>query len=179
MEQARRGDRSAVNALFERFRPWLRRWARGRMPSWVRGGIDTSDLVHDALHLTFARLDSFESSHVSALRAYLQRAVENRVQDQLRRATRRRSLIMPDASFRASDGAAPQHQQFIDDETWRRYLAGLGRLTERDRRLVVGRAELGYSYRQIAFIEGLPSAEAARKALGRALKRLTDIMSSA
>lgn len=147
------------------------------MPPWVRGGIDTSDLVHDALHLTFARLDSFESNHASALRTYLQRAVENRIHDQLRRAMRRQSLIVPDESVRASAAAAPQHRQLIDDETWRRYLNGLERLTERDRRLIVGRAELGYSYRQLAFIEGLSSTEAARKALGRAMRKLIDTMS--
>ena len=43
----------------------------------------------------------------------------------------------------------------------------------------VGRLELGYSYRQLALIERLSSAEAARKALGRALRRLIGCMSNA
>ena len=43
----------------------------------------------------------------------------------------------------------------------------------------VGPLELGYSYRQLALIERLSSAEAARKALGRALRRLIDCMSNA
>ena len=179
LDQARRGSRAAVDALFGRYRPWLRRWARGRMPPWARDGIDTSDVIHDALHHTFARLDSFESRHAGVLRAYLQRAVENRIRDQLRRATRRLDLILPDASVRATADAAPQHQQLIDDETWSGYLGGLRRLTDRDRRLVVGRAELGYSYRQLALVERLPSADAARKAVGRALRRLVDAMSKA
>ena len=176
-ERARRGSRPAADALFERCRPWLRRWARGRLPQWVRSDIDTSDLVQDALQHTFARLPFFESKHVGALRVYLQHAVENRIHDRLRRATRRLDSILPDAPLRVSESAAPQHQQLIDDETWKRYLDGLGHLTDRDRRLIVGRAELGYSYRQLAFMEGRPSSEAARKALGRALKRLIDVMS--
>ncbi len=176
--QARQGSRSAVERLFERYRPWLRRWARGRLPGWARGGeIDTSDLVHDALQRTFTRLSSFESQHAGALRAYLQQAVENRIRDRLRHATRGLNLIMPDAPVRFSDGAAPQHQKFIDEETWRRYRDGLGRLKGRDRRLIVGRAECGYSYRQLAFMERLSSADTARKAVGRALRRLVDIMS--
>ena len=86
---------------------------------------------------------------------------------------------MPDASAPLSDGAAPQHQQFVNDQTRKRYASGLERLSERDRRLIVGRAELGYSYRQIAFVEGLSSEAVARKALARALRRLVDSMSNA
>lgn len=149
------------------------------MPPWVRGGIDTSDVVHDTLQHSLARLDSFEPIHDGALRSYLQRAVANRIRDQLRRATRRRNAIMPDTSIRASDSGAPQHLQLIDDETWKRYRNGLTRLTDRDRRLVVGRLELGYGYRQLALIERLSRADAARKALGRALRRLIDGMSNA
>ena len=44
------------------------------------------------------------------------------------------------------------------------------------RRLIVGRPELGYNYRQLAFTERLPSAEAARKAMQRALARLLEAM---
>ena len=40
----------------------------------------------------------------------------------------------------------------------------------------VGRAELGYTYAQLAAIERLPSADAARKALKRAVLRLSAVM---
>ena len=179
LERARRGSRSAIDTLFTRYRAWLRRRSRGRLPPWAREGIDTSDIVHDTLHQTFARLESFESKHARALQGYLLRAVENRINDQLRRAKRRLNVIMPDASAPLSDSAAPQHQQLVDDETRKRYVAGLERLTDRDRRLIVARAELGYSYRQIAFLERLSSEAVARKALARALRRLVDIMSNA
>ena len=179
LERARRGSRSAVDALFTRYRSWLRRRSRGRLPPWARDGVDTSDIVHDTLHQTFARLDSFESRHDRALQGYLMRAVENRINDQLRRARRRLNAIMPDASAPLSDSAAPQYRQLVDDESRKRYAAGLERLTDRDRRLIVGRAELGYSYRQIAFMERLSSEAVARKALTRALRRLVDVMSDA
>lgn len=146
------------------------------MPPWLRGDVDTSDLVQDALQHTFARLSFFESKHAGALRSYLQNAVDNRIRDRLRRAMRRRDAILPDAPIRPFDAAAPQHRQLVDEETWRRYLAGLGRLTERDRRLIIGRAECGYSYRQLALIGRLSSPDAARKALGRALRRLIETL---
>ena len=179
LERARRGSRSAIDTLFTRYRSWLRRRSRGRLPPWARDGIDTSDVVQDALHQTFARLGSFESKHDGALQGYLLRAVQNRINDQARRARRRLNVIMPDASAPLSDSAAPQHRQFVDDEIWKRYVSGLERLTDRDRRLIVGRAELGYSYRQIAFMERLSSEAVARKALARAVRRLVDIMSNA
>ena len=52
--------------------------------------VATFDLVQDVLQHTFARLTWFESTHVSALRAYLRRAVENRVQGRSPRRYRSR-----------------------------------------------------------------------------------------
>ncbi len=178
LERARRGSRSAVNALFNRNASWLRRWARGRLPQWARGAVDTSDLVQDTLHHAFARLSWFQSKHAGALRAYLRRALENRVRDELRRATCRMENPMMAEPVRPLH-SAPQLQQLMDDETWGRYLQGLKHLSARDRRMVVGRAELGYNYRQLAFVEGLSSADTARKAVQRALARLIDVMPDA
>lgn len=160
--------------LFGRYRGWLRRWARGRLPSWARGAVDTSDLVQDTLHHTFARLGGFKSKQSRALRIYLRRAVENRIRDELRQVTRRRKIRVAAEPFVPSDGAAPQHGQLLDDETWRCYLDGLARLPARDRRLIVGRTELGYTFRQLALVERLSSPDAARMALRRALLRLSD-----
>ena len=179
LNRVRRGSSSAVNALFERYAPWLRRRARGRLPQWARSGVTTSDLVQDVLHHTYARLNWFESKHVSALRAYLRRAVENRVQDEMRRAIRRLDntrLAPGEEPLRPFEDTAPQYQQLLHDEMWGRYREGLKRLKVRDRRLIVGRAELGYNYEQLAAIERLPSPDAARKALKRAVIRLSEVM---
>ena len=149
---------------------------RGRLPRQVRGWVDTSDVVQEALRYTFTRLDWFESSRAVALRAYLRRVAENRIRDELRRATRHREAIAPAQPVRASDDAAPQWRRLTDDDEWRGYLDALRRLRPRDRRLIVGRVELGYNYRQLALLERLPSPDAARMALRRALVRLTDIL---
>ena len=139
LDRVRRGRASAVAALFERYAPWLRRRASGRLPPWARRGVATSDLVQDVLHHTFARLTWFESKHVSALRAYLRRAVENRVQDELRRAIRRLDiahLAPAEDPLRPFEDAAPQYQQRLQEELWGRYRQGLTRLKVRDRRLI-------------------------------------------
>ena len=78
--RARRGDRAAREALAARYFPWLRRWARGRLPYWARDGVDTSDLVQDTLLQTFKRIAKFEPQRDGALRAYLRLAVDNRTE---------------------------------------------------------------------------------------------------
>ena len=180
LDRVRRGSQSALGALFTRYASWLRRWARGRLPAWARDGLDTSDLVQDALHGTLARVSTLRSAHAAALRSYLRRAVENRIGDYQRRALFRLTHGGPSsAPARLSDAAAPQLQQLIDKQTWTRYLEGLKHLTPRHRRLVVGRVEFGYSYRQLALIERLSTPAAARMAFRRALKRLSIVMPDA
>lgn len=177
LDRVRRGSESALGALFTRYASWLRRWAQGRLPVWARDGLDTSDLVQDALHGTLARLSTLRSGHAAALRSYLRRAVENRIGDYQRRALfRLNHVVAPSEPPRSSDEGAPQLRQLLDKQTWARYLKGLERLTPRHRRLVVGRVESGYSYRQLALVEGLSSPDAARMAFRRALKRLSDVM---
>ena len=178
LERARRGSRSAVEALFRRHAPWLRRAARGRLPRFARAVVDTSDLVQDVLHRTFTRLNRFEPRHEGAFRAYLRRAVENRIRDEMRRAVRWPETVEVDERVR-STGGAPQHQQILDDETWRRYLEGLKRLSPRDRRLVAGRVEHGYTYKQLALVEDLSNEDAARMAVRRAVERLSRVMPDA
>lgn len=141
--------------------------------------MDTSDLVQDALHRTLARVSSFRSAHSTAMRIYLRRAVQNRIGDHLRRAMLRQRVIEPSQPLLLSEEAAPQLRQVLDDETWERYLEGLKQLTPRHRRLVVGRVECGYSFRQLALLERLSSPDAARMALRRALVRLSSIMPDA
>lgn len=185
LDRVRRGSQSALGALLTRHASWLRRWARGRLPAWARDGLDTSDLVQDALHRTLARVSSLRLAHATALRVYLRRAVRNRIGDHLRRAMFRRramlhqSVAAPSEPLLLSDEAAPQLQQVLDDETWERYLEGLKHLTPRHRRLVVGRVECGYSFRQLALVERLSTPDAARMAFRRALVRLSNVMPDA
>src|SRR3954468_19823323 len=45
VERAKSGDGDALNQLFARYLPSLRRWASGRLPRWSRDLMDTDDLV--------------------------------------------------------------------------------------------------------------------------------------
>ena len=172
LDRAIRGDRSAREALFARYLPWLRRWARGRLPHWARGLADTSDVVQDALHRTVTRLGGFEPRGEGALRAYLRSAVENRIRDEMRRAVRRPAMDVLDEGQPVAGNDRSLQERIIHDEAWDRYRSALKHLPRRDQRLIVGRLEMGYSFQQLAAIDGKGGPDAARMALKRALVRL-------
>ena len=121
-------------------------------------------------------MPNLRSAHFSALRLYLQRTIKNQISDQLRRATVRANAQTPTEAPQFSDEGAPQFRQLVANEIWECYLEGLKALTPRHRRLVVGRIEFGYSYRQLALIEELATPDAARMAFRRALVNLSRIM---
>ena len=172
---ARAGDREAMNALFERLFPPLRRWAHGRLPAWARALGETTDLVQDALLNTFRRVDRVDAQRRGALQAYLRQAVTNRVRDALRIAGR----TPPNAplDLNSADDRPSPFELAMSAELRARYAAALARLRAEDQALVIGRIDLGYSYEQLALVTGRRSAEAVRVAARRAVVRLTAEMS--
>lgn len=171
---ARGGDRAALDALFARNFPLLRRWARGRLPQWARSIAETADLVQDVMLHSFRRLDRIDIRRKGALQAYLRQSIHNRIKDEFRSAARQRPHD-PLCETIPDRGPSPLRTA-IDSELRERYTEALAQLPLRDQELVVGRLELEYNYEQLAVATGRRSAEAARIALRRALLRLTDEM---
>jgi RNA polymerase sigma factor (sigma-70 family) len=174
LERARAGDQDALNDLFARYAPPLRRWASGRLPRWARDLSDTPDLVQETLFNTFKNIDSFEHREEGALQSYLRRAVMNRIRDELRRAQHRPESIALDPAL--GDDAASPLDAAIGAEAVERYEAALDRLREDERELIIARVELGLTYSEIAAAAARPSANAARMAVARALMRLAEEM---
>lgn len=168
--RARGGDASALDELIQRHVGPLRRWAHGRLPRWARTLADTEDFVQEALLHTIGRMHDIELQGHAALQNYLRRAVENRIKDEFRRIGRRGLPAVLDEEL--TDRAPTPLESAVVSETERRYLAGLARLRETDRQLVVARVELGYSFEQLAVLTGRLRPDSARVALRRALQRL-------
>jgi RNA polymerase sigma-70 factor (ECF subfamily) len=137
--------------------------------------MDTADLVQDALLNTVRNLSGFEPRRRAALQAYLRRAVQNRIFDELRRVGRGRVPADPLDSGQV-DGAPSPLELAAEAETTERYKRALGRLRPEDREAIVARIEMGYSYEQVALVTGRPTSESARKAVQRALVRLAEEM---
>jgi len=170
LTRANGGDRLALEALFIRHGPRLRRWASGRLPAWAREMTDTDDLVQDALLQTFKKLEGFDVRGTGALYAYLRQAVLNRVKDELRRKSRRPQAVTLDDL--AVDAGPSPLERAIGSEALARYEAALAQLTPDDQAAIIGRLELGCSYEELAETMGKPTPDAARKAAQRALMKL-------
>jgi RNA polymerase sigma-70 factor (ECF subfamily) len=172
----RHGDREALDVLFARLLPSLRRWAHGRLQRGARGLLETADLVQQAMVGALRHIDRFEPRRRDALGAYLRQAIRNRIKDEARRSGRRPPHVSVDA-IDVSGGESPL-AQLLSAEQEQRFHRALDSLRPEERELVVARLELGYSYAQITVATGRPSADAARMALRRALLRLAEEMGS-
>jgi RNA polymerase sigma factor (sigma-70 family) len=175
LDRARKGHRSALDVLFARKVGGLRRWARGRLPAWARRTAETADLIQDAVLHFIARIDQFDARRKGALEAYLRQSIQNRVRDEIRLVGRRPMADDLD-DIEVIDPQPSPLDATVAEENGRRYRAALDRLREADRHLIVGALELGYSHEQLALATGRPSAESARVALHRAMRRLADEM---
>jgi RNA polymerase sigma factor (sigma-70 family) len=168
--KARDGDRVAVEALLQRCLPDLRRWAHGRIPASARGSLDTGDLVQETVLHVLRRLDTFEPRHVGAMQAYLRQSVINRIRDEVRKVTRHPAPGELPGDLVASDTSPLEVA--IREEGYRRYREALETLSPREKAFVVARIEAQWTVAEIARHFGVTSVDAARMAVGRAIKRL-------
>jgi RNA polymerase sigma factor (sigma-70 family) len=174
LERARAGDSAAIEALFARCMPTLRRWARGRLPQRARDLADTHDVVQEAVIATFKKIETFEARGEGALQAYLRQAVMNRIRDHIRRVERRPEPTELDTQQEGDSTSPLEHA--VGQQALERYEAALARLSAADRELIVGSVEFGYTPAQLAEVTGRPTAEAARQAARRALLKLAEEM---
>lgn len=174
LNRARNGDAGAMDEIFKRSLPPLRRWAHGRLPLGARGAIDTQDLVQDALLSSLRQLDRFEVRHEGAFQAYLRQAVLNRIRDEARRVVRRPTPVELEDRH-PSHGASPL-DIVIGRQGVARYEAALQQLKPTDREAIIGRLELQYDYDELAAMLGKTNANAARVAVTRALARLVELL---
>jgi RNA polymerase sigma factor (sigma-70 family) len=153
------------DSLFEQEFRSLKRRVKDRVPQSLE--LDEDDLVQQTITDAFRRIQGLEPPPARAMGAYLRQVVMNRIRDEVRRQSRARLTGEPDE----------ERNEFpIGPEMKERYEAALEQLSERDRELIQARLEQGLSYEQVALLVGLPSVEAARIAVMRAIKRLAEKM---
>lgn len=174
LERHRQGDAKAADRIFTRLLPQLYRFGRGRLPHWVRGSVDTADVVQDVSVKMLRQFDRFKGNRRGDLAAYARQAFRNRVRDEIRRAQTRGPLeTLPEV-------AAPEGGDASDlvqlEQDYALYESALSRLDERDRRLIGARVHLGLSYKQVAELNAYQSPDAARMACRRALDKLEAIV---
>ena len=174
LTRVRAGDEHALNDLFARYLPLLRRWASGRLPRWARDLADTPDLVQDTLVQVFRNISGFEHRGEGAFQGYLRQAVMNRIRNEIRNAHGRPPRLDLDEGAPANDRSPLE--MAIGTEALERYEAALQRLRDEDRELIVARIELGLTFAEVADAFGKTSANTARMAVARAIARLAEEM---
>ena len=176
LQRATAGDEQAVDLLFARYAPALRRWASGRLPRALRDIADTQDIVQDAMLQTFRNLHGFEYRGEGGFHAYLRQAVLNRVKTEIRRKAHRPPPTALDSGMEADDLSPLEHT--IGQQTLARYEEALNQLTVSEREAVIARVELGMSHVEIAETLNKPSGDAARMSVARALAKLAQLMNN-
>jgi RNA polymerase sigma factor (sigma-70 family) len=105
------------------------------------------------------------------MQAYLRQSVINRIRDEVRRIGRQPAPVaLPEEPL--ADATSPL-EAAIEAESYERYRQALQGLKPRDREMVVARVEVQWSLSEIALRFGMPTVDAARMAVTRALKRWT------
>jgi RNA polymerase sigma factor, sigma-70 family len=170
MLRFRKGDTAALERIFTRYTPRLRRWAHGRLPAGVRGQVDTEDLVQEAFIKTLRRLAEFEPKRDGGFRVFVRKALQSRIIDEVRRL--RRQPAPEELPSGLADPHASPLEEAIAHEAVDSYEAALARLSESDRAAIIARVEEGMEFADVARALGKTSADAARMAVARALVRL-------
>ena len=174
LRRAKQGDAGALEALTARYLPRLQRWASGRLPMYARSLCDTNDLVQETLMRVVEGLDGIQVRGPGGFQAYVRSAVLNRIRDHIRWASRRPG---PDGVPETIEAAGPSPLDLaIGADLVARYERALGTLAEEDQQLLHLRLELDYDLGEIATMTERPSRDAARMAVTRALRRLSETM---
>ena len=171
---AQRGEEPALEQLYARYLPRLRWWARGRLPAYARDGLDTEDLVQEAMMRTLRHLEGFDPQRAGCFQAYTRQAVLNAIRDHVRRA-RPRVPAEQALERHPARGLSPL-EELIGNDGLARYERALAELPPQDQELIVGRLELNCGFAELAAMTGKNSPDAARVATKRALVRLAEGM---
>ena len=163
---------SRVEAMVQECLPTVRKWAHRRLPAAARGCLDTCDLVQEVALRMLKKRDQFEVRHPYAVQGYMHRALTNLIRDEIRKTVRRPALMeLPEQDELPSPCATPLDAA-LDRDAAEQYRRGLAMLRAKDRDLIVAHVERGLSAQQIEQEFGLPSTNAARVAVSRALGQL-------
>jgi RNA polymerase sigma factor (sigma-70 family) len=174
LRRVRAGEEAARDALLCRYLVPLRKWAHGRLPRSARDLLDTDDLVQDTLVRTLRHLGSFIPDGDGAFLAYLRRVLLNRIHDQIRRAGRRPGQQALTDTLPAVSPSPLEDVMSI--EILENYDRAMSSLPANQQEAIMLRVEMGFTYEEIAQALGVPSANAARMIVARAILKLAEAM---
>jgi RNA polymerase sigma-70 factor, ECF subfamily len=186
LQEARAGDRAAIDELLAQHRPYLRQLIELRLEPRLRPRVDASDVVQEAQLEAARRLEAYLREPAMPFRLWLRQLAYDRLL-MLRRhhvgAERRsvaREVALPDRSSLLlagpllAGGSTPS-QRLDRQELAGRVRRAVAQLPAIDREVLLMRTFEELSYEEVAYLLGVNPA-AARKRHGRALLRLHKLL---
>jgi RNA polymerase sigma-70 factor (ECF subfamily) len=192
LDQARGGDRAAVDRLLDLHRTSLRRMVDLRMDPALAGRLDASDIVQDVMLEASRRLTSYLGNPVMPFHLWLRHLAKDHIIDAHRRhrKAQRRSLDreqpMVPAAF-ADHSSIELAAQFLDrdatpataalrQELARRLAQAVASLDDDDRDIILMRHYEQLSNQEVAALLELTEAAASMRYL-RAVRKLKSLLS--
>jgi len=187
LRRVQQGDRSALNELFERYKPRLRRIIRVRLGSQLQRHLDTDDLMQEVYMIAMRKVGELELRSHASIVQWFSKVTLNLIRDKLdyysairRDAERDVRLKQGSSSDPGVRVAAPQHspsesalrrefEELVDS-----YVKELEPLEYQE--AIVQRDYYGASWEEIGAQLGRPSPEAARELYRRAHLKLWEKM---
>ncbi len=182
LRDAHGGSDSALDELFERYLPRIRRIVAARLGRPLAELVDDDDIVQETLLDALRQIRSAEAATIGRFQSWLARCVENNLRDAWRRAgaqKRDRGRVVSFGDLGSEfvrntvpdQGASPSGRAG-EAELDERLERGLLALRREFREVVVLRVLCGMSFAEIAVELKLEDAALARSWLSRALAEL-------
>lgn len=179
LERARAGDASALGALLDDLRPYVRVLLRGRRDARTQARLDDSDLIQDAMLQAYKSFTTFRGGTATEFVAWLRQVVLHTasrvVRDQFGAAKRDVTRELPGRELDAVvvSGSTPSAQA-IRHEQSARMAEVLARLPEEMQQVILARHADDLPHAEIA--KRLGKTEGAVQVLYvRAIRRLRDL----
>jgi RNA polymerase sigma-70 factor (ECF subfamily) len=187
---ARDGDRTAMEAILQRYLPWVFETVALRLGRRRQDCGATEDLVQESLLDAFRSIEGFQERSEGSFRNWLARIVENNVRDQeRRRQTLKRGggrvQMFRDLYESTVDGPdlpgrdASPSQAAGSREYEALVEVALLRLPVKTREILILRDRCGMSFEEVAVAGGLKNAESARTTYRRALQAFAAVLKGA
>ncbi len=177
LTRARSGEKQAIEALIVRYRQPLEQLLHLRLAPNARRLLETQDLVQEVLTRALRLLPRFEYRGIGSFWSYLRSVALNYLRESTRKVSRLEPLASTedDADLRSSEPGPMQ--QTSRREEFLAFEKALTGLSERAREALLMRIELEQPFGVIASECQFPSADAARMAVMRAIKQVSQEMS--
>ncbi|MFT7461898.1 MAG: RNA polymerase sigma-70 factor (subfamily 1) [Pseudohongiellaceae bacterium] len=187
---AQSGDQSALNELFGRYYPRVRRIVGMRLGRQLRNRLDSEDIAQRTFIGAVRAFDRFEMRDELSLLHWLGKIAEHQIRDaadyhhaQKRDSRRDVALVaLRDAQesgeivFEPEEKGLAPLENLVKSEDSGAVLDALGQLRDRYREVIIVRQYEGSDWSTVAEIVGVSTPDAARMLYARAVAELSKIL---